>query len=210
MQSMNDTQACFTCGKSYEWRTIRDKPVLLRMCLCRRAPRSNPVEATDWSGGVCCPTKCPQCRAPVYFVRHNGGSVWFDELGIPWPKHGCMISSAQDQAESARSVHSFFPTSDSIGVVVECFGVPKRSPIISVVWKNGRLSTYWLRTFIERIDEGTMVSYRVSDEYCLRHADLRRIPVERTQPQFEAPGRPLEDIQDLLELGTQYLRSTAD
>jgi hypothetical protein len=22
-------------------------------------------------------------------VRHNGGSVWFDELGWPWPKHPC-------------------------------------------------------------------------------------------------------------------------
>jgi hypothetical protein len=24
-------------------------------------------------------------------VRHNGGSVWFDELGWPWPKHGCFF-----------------------------------------------------------------------------------------------------------------------
>ena len=23
-------------------------------------------------------------------MRHNGGSVWFDELGPPWPKHGCF------------------------------------------------------------------------------------------------------------------------
>jgi len=26
----------------------------------------------------------------VFFVRHNGGSVWFDQLGRPWPKHECF------------------------------------------------------------------------------------------------------------------------
>jgi len=26
----------------------------------------------------------------VFFVRHNGGSVWFDQLGPPWPKHECF------------------------------------------------------------------------------------------------------------------------
>jgi hypothetical protein len=38
----------------------------------------------------CRSTKCPQCGAEVYFVRHNGGSVWFDALGWPWPKHECF------------------------------------------------------------------------------------------------------------------------
>jgi len=27
----------------------------------------------------------------VFFIRHNGGSVWVDPpLGWPWDKHGCM------------------------------------------------------------------------------------------------------------------------
>ena len=38
----------------------------------------------------CCPTTCPRCGATVYFVRHNGGSVWFDQLGPPWTKHVCF------------------------------------------------------------------------------------------------------------------------
>jgi hypothetical protein len=37
-------------------------------------------------------TACPVCGASVFFVRHNGGSVWFDNLGWPWPKHPCMDS----------------------------------------------------------------------------------------------------------------------
>ena len=36
-------------------------------------------------------TTCPECGCfPVYFIRHNNGSVWVDELGWPWPKHGCF------------------------------------------------------------------------------------------------------------------------
>lgn len=39
----------------------------------------------------CRPTTCPHCGDEVFFVRHNGGSVWFDPpLGPPWDKHGCF------------------------------------------------------------------------------------------------------------------------
>lgn len=37
---------------------------------------------------------CPVCDAPVYFVRPaNGGSIWLDAMGPPWPKHPCMDES---------------------------------------------------------------------------------------------------------------------
>lgn len=37
---------------------------------------------------------CPICGASVFFIHPmNGGSVWFDELGPPWPKHPCMDSA---------------------------------------------------------------------------------------------------------------------
>jgi uncharacterized C2H2 Zn-finger protein len=34
--------------------------------------------------------KCPQCGDMVYRVEHNGGIVWVDTLGPPWPKHVCF------------------------------------------------------------------------------------------------------------------------
>ncbi len=38
--------------------------------------------------------KCPVCGEPVYFYQsENGGRVFFDELGPPWPKHYCTDSS---------------------------------------------------------------------------------------------------------------------
>ncbi len=37
---------------------------------------------------------CPVCGASVYFVRpQNGGSIWLDVKGPPWPKHPCMDSA---------------------------------------------------------------------------------------------------------------------
>ena len=43
-----------------------------------------------YAENFCRPTHCPICGAQVFFVRHNGGSVWFDSLGKPWPKHACF------------------------------------------------------------------------------------------------------------------------
>jgi hypothetical protein len=31
-------------------------------------------------------------------VRHNGGSVWFDELGWPWPVHACFATPGTKRA----------------------------------------------------------------------------------------------------------------
>jgi hypothetical protein len=34
--------------------------------------------------------RCPECGLPVFFYQsENGGRVFFDELGPPWPKHPC-------------------------------------------------------------------------------------------------------------------------
>lgn len=35
-------------------------------------------------------TTCPKCGDPVYFLRHNGGSTWLDDIPYPWPKHPCF------------------------------------------------------------------------------------------------------------------------
>jgi len=64
------------------------------------------------------PTICPRCGAEVYFVRHNGGCVWLDSLGKPWPKHPCfddpdeiVFSTTKKELEKTRI--------DYFGIVVE-------------------------------------------------------------------------------------------
>ena len=34
-------------------------------------------------------TNCTYCGKTVYYVEHNDGKVFFDELGWPWPIHDC-------------------------------------------------------------------------------------------------------------------------
>jgi hypothetical protein len=39
--------------------------------------------------------ECPVCGASVFFYQSpNGGRVYFDELGPPWPKHPCTTSAS--------------------------------------------------------------------------------------------------------------------
>jgi hypothetical protein len=64
----------------------------------------------------CRPTRCPRCGDDVYFVRHNGGSVWFDELGWPWPKHGCFPDDPKGRAVSASAFSAIECTTPTVGV----------------------------------------------------------------------------------------------
>jgi len=60
------------------------------------------------SGDECRPTHCPKCYAGVFFLRSNGGSVWLDEVGPPWPVHDCF------KKESATNPLIGFLTSEHL------------------------------------------------------------------------------------------------
>ncbi len=64
------------------------------------------------------PAHCPVCGDDVYFIRHNGGSVWVDPpLGWPWTKHGCFVQSD----ETTRSFSLW--TAKSSGLSYPRFGI---------------------------------------------------------------------------------------
>jgi hypothetical protein len=43
-----------------------------------------------WRSFVSPNARCPECKDLVYFYQsENGGRVFFDDLGPPWPKHPC-------------------------------------------------------------------------------------------------------------------------
>jgi hypothetical protein len=118
---------CKRCGRRIEFRYIDDRCIPLHIdggCW-GEAP-----EVYSWytesRESTCFPTTCPECSADVYFIRHNGGSVWLDPpLGYPWPKHPCMDC----QLESERRRHLASPvllrkasSADALmmGVVTAC------------------------------------------------------------------------------------------
>lgn len=109
------------------------------------APAPLPAAGTrsTWdSGDFCGPTSCPICGAEVFFVRHNGGSVWFDELGSPWPKHACF----DDEYYGSRLRTTLHEESRKRPNPV--FGVVIETEVIEP-GKNGRI--------VIRCSDGTMI-----------------------------------------------------
>lgn len=84
------TYHCEFCGKGLKFRMIGGATVPLH-------PKGSVCEGKKFyraeNQNRCIPTKCPKCSKPVFFLRHNGGSVWLERLGWPWPKHPCIESS---------------------------------------------------------------------------------------------------------------------
>lgn len=59
--------------------------------------------------------RCPACGDQVFFYRSpNGGAVYFDGLGWPWPKHPCMdIDGGASTRTISPPVHSEFSSARS-------------------------------------------------------------------------------------------------
>ena len=83
---------CNKCGQAITFRYIDGRPVPIHEgggwhCGFQAAGSSTyipprPQAPIDWvDRDFTRPTTCPECGDPVFFIRHNGGSVWVDELG---------------------------------------------------------------------------------------------------------------------------------
>src|SRR5260370_21310069 len=87
---------CWTCGKKIDFRSI-DGVV-------------RPIHGSGGCDGRVAKTRyrqCPKCKRMAYYVEHNGGFFWADELGEPWPKHPCfdsILSNAKADASTTASV----------------------------------------------------------------------------------------------------------
>jgi hypothetical protein len=66
------------------------------------------MSTSDWSKAeshTIPNAKCPVCNTQVFFYKsHEGGSVFFDELGPPWPKHPCTDPDITPQRYSAEAL----------------------------------------------------------------------------------------------------------
>lgn len=93
---------CSRCGYEVRWCTIEGKRIPMG-CRCDYGDAGMDQFLRDFA----VPTKCPKCGQPVFFVRHNKGSVWFDELGSPWWKHGCF-EDPTEKTESKSSLKTKF------------------------------------------------------------------------------------------------------
>lgn len=89
------TQTCTKCGGSVQFRVIDGRRVPLHVsggCHDTALVDSH-LTVKRSEGSDCRKTRCPTCRAEVFFLRHNGGSVLIEPpLGPPWEIHPCLSS----------------------------------------------------------------------------------------------------------------------
>lgn len=73
--------------KQYPYRASNSKSPRTRAV----APKAPPPWSIRWAKPN---GRCTVCGAPVYFYANEFGSrVYFDEIGPPWPKHPCTVTS---------------------------------------------------------------------------------------------------------------------
>jgi len=91
------------------WRTINGNPVLITVpyehgssasgTRGTTTPTSTSYQFCNDDEVVCWKTRCQYCKySPIWFIRHNGGSVFVEELGGDWTKHGCYYRNSGPQA----------------------------------------------------------------------------------------------------------------
>ncbi len=98
--------ACNRCGEEIDFRYVDGRCVPIHSgggwtCSPARAGNAGRIlnsttrSRSSWDSDFTRPTTCPVCHGSVFFVRHNGGSVWLDDLGWPWPKHPCFDNAGE-------------------------------------------------------------------------------------------------------------------
>ena len=88
------TEVCNYCGGAIVFRHRGGALGIIHIdgTHCEGSGRTNfTPQLVSSTESECRPTNCPRCGDEVFFIRHNGGSVWIEPpLGSPWEKHGCM------------------------------------------------------------------------------------------------------------------------
>jgi len=109
---------CNLCGEEIEFRYIGGRPTPIhvsgRWCT-GYSSGSSPAVAKPFqtiTSYVNPNAHCPVCGERVFFYRSpNGGRVFFDDLGWPWPKHRCTDNPMSQSATVrivAQRVHTSF------------------------------------------------------------------------------------------------------
>lgn len=97
---------CRYCGEEITFRYIDG---ILRPIHAYGMPCGERAPYSDDSLKRAVHTRCPRCSQMVWLVHHNGGKVWVDELGWPWPKHPCFDTDASRAATPSWTSASTLP-----------------------------------------------------------------------------------------------------
>jgi hypothetical protein len=99
---------CNSCGGEIEFRYMGGRPTPIhldgRWCPGYRAQPAAPKPFSTTASYVNPNAHCPVCGERVFFYQSpHGGRVFFDNLGWPWPKHGCT-DNPRSQVGHVRTI----------------------------------------------------------------------------------------------------------
>ena len=145
---------CSRCGNPVTFRYVNGRCIPIHSsgsCI-----KNGSETVVDYSGSKssknssCFCTSCPKCGGKVFFLRHNGGSVWLDApLGWPWYKHPCfesqkaLMEGSQDDMESVTNFQ-IEDKNQELGVVTRT-SVEKHKNYTDVVFETGEKEVHELR-----------------------------------------------------------------
>jgi hypothetical protein len=143
-------------------------------------------------------TICPECGEPVHFIRHNGGSVWLDDLGWPWPKHPCF-----DKPETAtRRFSTWAPKaavlrSRELGIIVGITSDPRfAEPRLQIRLTDGAAVSLILRwTPSDCSLLGALVMLSVEDSLLL-HPEHGEMPFHSLARQVSPDAKQVPTTTD--------------
>jgi hypothetical protein len=129
---MPDVSRCSNCGGDiiFRWLGGVNTPIHLSGgCYETTTAGTTSGHHVRYDDDYCRPTNCPRCGCSVFFIRHNGGSVWVDELGWPWPKHACFDNEASREYGRLVGLSTRFAT-PTAGVVTSVESLPSSQGLV--------------------------------------------------------------------------------
>lgn len=101
---------CRHCGQPVEFRFIegRSTPLHTNGGCSGTGGKADEARVTRSGQSECRKTHCPTCGDDVFFIRHNGGSVWIEPpLGPPWQQHPCMALAKTGDSKVGQASATF-------------------------------------------------------------------------------------------------------
>jgi hypothetical protein len=93
---------------------------------------------------------CPVCGDAVYFnANEHGSRVFFDDLGPPWPKHGCTDNPREPDAASLGS-----PTRRTRGLMQELITAANVAGLFKNKVFGRRTPEEWTLLIVVSVDRG--------------------------------------------------------
>lgn len=117
---------------------------------------NKPLNLSDIKSYTIPNARCPVCKEEVFFYRSpNGGSVFFDELGPPWPKHPCTISNAQTITTISSSSNTSKRYEWQTNQWIPCLNISLKK-IESVLFEieltiNNHREEYYFKSYINKL-----------------------------------------------------------